>query len=120
MLECGTIHAIQTTSVRLVLLKETFINICMSQRNSKNKDIDGSEYEFQMLLWWGIYVASLPVLRGAEYLVIVGPVFLTLLLFFVSGIPLLEVLSLSLSPSLYSPLWHEINHTAEVNILLFI
>ncbi|KAL0794862.1 hypothetical protein Bca101_066239 [Brassica carinata] len=43
-----------------------------------------------MLLWWGIYVASLPVLKGAEYLVIVGPIFLTLLLFFVSGIPLLE------------------------------
>lgn len=53
------------------------------------------DYEFQMLLWWGIYVASLPVLKGAEFLVIVGPIFLTLLLFFVSGIPLLEVLSLS-------------------------
>lgn len=49
-----------------------------------------------MLLWWGIFVAASPVLEGAEYLVIFGPVFLTLLLLFVSGIPLLEVLSLSL------------------------
>ncbi|XP_020869044.1 uncharacterized protein LOC9326327 isoform X2 [Arabidopsis lyrata subsp. lyrata] len=47
-------------------------------------------YFGEMLLWWGIYVASLPVLKGVEYLVIIGPVFLTLLLFFVSGIPLLE------------------------------
>ncbi|XP_013615637.1 PREDICTED: uncharacterized protein LOC106321976 isoform X1 [Brassica oleracea var. oleracea] len=52
--------------------------------------MEEGDYEFQMLLWWGIYVASLPVLKGAEYLVIVGPIFLTLLLFFVSGIPLLE------------------------------
>lgn len=42
-------------------------------------------------------MAASPVLEGAEYLVILGPVFLTVLLLFVSGIPLLEVLSLSLS-----------------------
>lgn len=47
-------------------------------------------YFGEMLLWWGLYVASLPVLKGLEYLVIIGPVFLTLLLLFVSGIPLLE------------------------------
>lgn len=45
----------------------------------------------QILLWWGIFVASTPVLHGAEWLVIFGPVFLTLLLLFVSGVPLLEV-----------------------------
>jgi hypothetical protein len=36
-------------------------------------------------------VASTPVLEGAEWLVIIGPIFLTLLLLFISGIPLLEV-----------------------------
>ena len=36
-------------------------------------------------------MASIPVLDGAEWLVIIGPVFLTLLLLFISGIPLLEV-----------------------------
>jgi steroid 5-alpha reductase family enzyme len=45
----------------------------------------------QMFLWWGVFVASTPVLSGAEWLVILGPTFLTLLLLFVSGIPLLEV-----------------------------
>lgn len=36
-------------------------------------------------------MASAAVLDGAEWLVIIGPIFLTLLLLFVSGIPLLEV-----------------------------
>lgn len=45
----------------------------------------------QIFLWWGIFVASTPVLKGAEWLVVLGPIFLTLLLLFVSGIPLLEV-----------------------------
>ncbi|XP_078155400.1 uncharacterized protein C594.04c-like isoform X1 [Carex rostrata] len=47
-------------------------------------------YFGEILLWWGIFVASTPVLHGAEWTVIVGPVFLTFLLLFVSGIPLLE------------------------------
>lgn len=44
----------------------------------------------KILLWWGVFVASTPVLEGAEWLVVIGPIFLTLLLLFVSGIPLLE------------------------------
>ncbi|KAI9101516.1 hypothetical protein K1719_023760 [Acacia pycnantha] len=47
-------------------------------------------YFGEILLWWGIFVGSAPVLHGAEWLVIFGPVFLTLLLLFVSGLPLLE------------------------------
>ncbi|XP_019433698.1 PREDICTED: uncharacterized protein C594.04c-like isoform X3 [Lupinus angustifolius] len=47
-------------------------------------------YFGELLLWWGIFVASSPVLNGAEWLVIIGPIFLTLLLLFISGIPLLE------------------------------
>ncbi|KAJ3672917.1 hypothetical protein LUZ60_006291 [Juncus effusus] len=47
-------------------------------------------YFGEILLWWGIFLASTPVLHGAEWLVILGPTFLTLLLLFVSGIPLLE------------------------------
>jgi len=45
----------------------------------------------QIFLWWGIFLGSTPVLKGAEWLVILGPAFLTFLLLFVSGIPLLEV-----------------------------
>ncbi|XP_047157781.1 uncharacterized protein LOC124828515 isoform X3 [Vigna umbellata] len=47
-------------------------------------------YFGEILLWWGIFLASTPVLEGAEWLVIIGPIFLTSLLLFVSGIPLLE------------------------------
>nr|XP_010926476.2 uncharacterized protein LOC105048739 [Elaeis guineensis] len=47
-------------------------------------------YFGEILLWWGIFVACTPVLEGAEWLVVVGPIFVTLLLLFVSGIPLLE------------------------------
>ncbi|WMV22112.1 hypothetical protein MTR67_015497 [Solanum verrucosum] len=47
-------------------------------------------YFGEILLWWGVFLASTPVLVGAEWLVVFGPVFITLLLLFVSGIPLLE------------------------------
>ncbi|KAL5544994.1 hypothetical protein UlMin_008778 [Ulmus minor] len=47
-------------------------------------------YFGEIFLWWGIFVASTPVLDGAEWLVILGPIFLTLLLLFISGLPLLE------------------------------
>ncbi|CAA3020172.1 DUF1295 domain-containing [Olea europaea subsp. europaea] len=47
-------------------------------------------YFGEIFLWWGIFVASTPVLENAEWLVIFGPIFLTLLLLFLSGIPLLE------------------------------
>ncbi|XP_022725792.1 uncharacterized protein LOC111282098 isoform X2 [Durio zibethinus] len=47
-------------------------------------------YFGDILLSWGFFVAAAPVLEGAEWLVIVGPIFLTLLLLFVSGLPILE------------------------------
>ncbi|XWS60874.1 hypothetical protein CRYUN_Cryun07bG0075200 [Craigia yunnanensis] len=47
-------------------------------------------YFGDMLVTWGFFVASAPVLEGAEWLVILGPIFLMLLLLFVSGLPLLE------------------------------
>ncbi|KAG2642841.1 hypothetical protein PVAP13_2KG331800 [Panicum virgatum] len=48
-------------------------------------------YFGELFLWWGVFVASTPILSGAEWLVILGPIFLTLLLLFVTGIPLLEL-----------------------------
>ncbi|VFQ87200.1 unnamed protein product [Cuscuta campestris] len=47
-------------------------------------------YFGEIFLWWGIFVASTPVLQGFEWLVVFGPVFITLLLLFLSGLPLLE------------------------------
>lgn len=47
-------------------------------------------YFGEILLWWGIFVASTPVLRGGQWAVVAGPVFITLVLLFLSGIPMLE------------------------------
>jgi len=47
-------------------------------------------YFGEMLVWWGLFVYAVPFLHGAAFAVAIGPAFLTLLLLFVSGIPLLE------------------------------
>jgi len=47
-------------------------------------------YFGEMLVWWGLFVFAVPVLHGAAFAVVIGPVFITLLLLFVSGIPPLE------------------------------
>jgi steroid 5-alpha reductase family enzyme len=47
-------------------------------------------YFGEMLVWWGLFVYAVPFLDGAAFAVVIGPVFITLLLLFVSGIPLLE------------------------------
>jgi steroid 5-alpha reductase family enzyme len=47
-------------------------------------------YFGEMLVWWGLFVYAVPFLHGAAFAVVIGPVFITLLLLFVSGIPLLE------------------------------
>ncbi|CAK9225560.1 unnamed protein product [Sphagnum troendelagicum] len=47
-------------------------------------------YFGEILLWWGVFIAATPVLKGGQWAVIVGPIFITLLLLFLSGIPLLE------------------------------
>lgn len=47
-------------------------------------------YFGELLLWWGLFVFAVPVLHGAAFAVVIGPIFITLLLLFVSGIPLVE------------------------------
>ena len=47
-------------------------------------------YFGEMLVWWGIFLYAVPFLHGAAFAVVAGPLFITLLLLFVSGIPLLE------------------------------
>ena len=43
-----------------------------------------------MLFWWGLFVYAVPFLHGPAFAVVIGPVFISALLLFVSGIPLLE------------------------------
>jgi len=47
-------------------------------------------YFGEMLVWWGIFVFAIPFLHGLAFLTAAGPAFITLLLLFVSGIPMLE------------------------------
>ncbi|HKM07699.1 MAG TPA: DUF1295 domain-containing protein [Sphaerochaeta sp.] len=47
-------------------------------------------YFGEILVWWGTLVVVLPYLSGSAFLVALGPVFITLLLLFVSGVNLLE------------------------------
>lgn len=47
-------------------------------------------YFGEMLLWWSIAFPGLFMFRGVEFLYFLGPLFITLLLLFVSGVPLLE------------------------------
>ena len=47
-------------------------------------------YFGEMLVWWGLFLYAIPVLHGAAFAVVAGPLFITLLLLFVSGIPPLE------------------------------
>jgi len=47
-------------------------------------------YFGEILVWWGLFVYAVPVLHIAGLAVVAGPLFITLRLLFVSGIPLLE------------------------------
>lgn len=47
-------------------------------------------YFGEILLWWGLFLVILPGLSGWQWLTIFGPISITTLLLFVSGIPLLE------------------------------
>ncbi|MGD0166744.1 MAG: DUF1295 domain-containing protein [Gaiellaceae bacterium] len=47
-------------------------------------------YFGEMLVWWGIFILAVPFLHGLAFLTAIGPAYITLLLLFVSGIPMLE------------------------------
>src|SRR3990167_8408827 len=47
-------------------------------------------YFGEILIWWGIYIIALPYLENWLYLTVAGPLLITFLLLFVTGIPTLE------------------------------
>ncbi len=47
-------------------------------------------YFGEIVLWLGVAIIAFPVLRGWQYLTLISPVFITILLTRISGVPLLE------------------------------
>lgn len=47
-------------------------------------------YFGEILVWWGITISCIPYFNGSDFIFFISPIFITLLLLFVTGIPLLE------------------------------
>jgi len=47
-------------------------------------------YFGEIVVWWGLFVVVVPLLGSKAFFAVLGPLFITILLLFVSGIPLLE------------------------------
>ncbi|CAH1779485.1 unnamed protein product [Owenia fusiformis] len=47
-------------------------------------------YYGELTLWWGMFIISTSILTGPQWTAVLGPLFITAILLFLSGIPMLE------------------------------
>lgn len=47
-------------------------------------------YFGEMLVWWGIWILGIPHFSGIGFLTIIGPIYITVLLLKISGVPILD------------------------------
>lgn len=96
-------------------------------------------YFGEIIIWWGLYLASVRDFKGAEHAAVAGPVFITILLLFVSGVPMLEKsgdrkygrkegydefkrrtsVIIPIPPALYAPLPHFIKSTILLDLKFY-
>jgi len=100
--EFGTFAWIGTAIWLAGLVVETYADAQLFRfrfkKDSKGKWIDEGLWHYsrhpnyfgEMLVWWGVFVYGVSIYQGIAWLSVVGPIFITVLLLFISGIPLLE------------------------------
>lgn len=101
----GNVSALMIFAVALFLVGLSIETIADLQKfrfknNPENKDLwiesglwrysRHPNYFGEMLLWWSVFIYSVPFQSGISWLTITGPLFITFILLFVSGIPPLE------------------------------
>jgi steroid 5-alpha reductase family enzyme len=73
------------------------LSVFIKQRKNKDEIIQTGLWKYsrhpnyfgEILMWWGIFIITIPIENSLYF--IISPVCITLLLIFVSGIPLLEI-----------------------------
>ena len=73
---------------QLVVFKSNYKNKGLIIQSGLWKFCRHPNYFGELLMWWGIFIITIPLANSIFF--IIGPVTITLLIVFVSGIPLLE------------------------------